>query len=386
MIKRTTLGPSKRRTTAFVLALLVLTLLTGCTDLLGSSDTAGPTPTPGTGTGMGTASQTFSEQQAIIDVVNRSRPAVVTVVNKLDPAQASFGGEARGTGMIVDTVGHIFTNNHVVEGSAPGGLSILFSNGDNVPATLVGTDDVTDIAVLKIDRPITATLKLGDSDQLQAGQLAIAIGSALGSFEDTVTLGVVSGLNRTLPGAVGTHIEPMLQTDAAINHGNSGGPLMDLDGNVIGMNTAVIRGAGGDVAEGLGFAIPVNTVKTITAQLIATGSIPRPYLGIASRRLSLQMAAYYDLRGSDGNLLTHGELVIRVEPGSPGEKAGLQPGDVIIAVGAAAVDDAHPLVNILLQHKPGDTVDLHIVRDGKELTLKATLGTRPVETPAAPTP
>jgi 2-alkenal reductase len=381
---------------ALALALAILLLLTGC-DLFGSGDKTAPTATPGSGSSTtssagtlsttGATAQNFPEQQAIIDVVTRSRPAVVTVVNKLDSNQTGFGGEARGTGMIVDTEGHIFTNNHVIAGAAPGGLSILLSNGDNVPATLVGADEVTDLAVLKIDHPVTATVKLGDSDRLQVGQISIAMGSALGSFEDTVTIGVVSGLNRTLPGAVGADIEPMVQTDAAINHGNSGGPLLDLYGNVIGMNTAVLRGSGPDVAEGLGFAIPVNTVKTVTTELMRTGNIPRPVLGVATRPVSLQMSSYYNLRDPNGNLLANGELVVQVESGSPAEKAGLQPGDVILAVDDTTVDDAHPLVNILLLHKPGDTMHLHVVRDGKALDLKATLGRRPAgQSRSAPTP
>jgi 2-alkenal reductase len=369
-----------------VLALLILLPLTGC-DFLGSGNNSAPTPTSGGGIGTtstgntlsttGTASTNFPEQQAIVDVVNRVRPAVVTVVNKLDPSQGGFRGEALGTGMIVDTKGDIFTNNHVIAGAAPGGLSVILSNGDKVPATLVGADDVSDVAVLKIDRQITATVQLGDSDKLQVGQMTIAIGSALGDFKNTVTVGVVSGLNRTLPGAVGTDIEPMLQTDAAINHGNSGGPLLDLNGNVIGVNTAVVRGTGTDVAEGLGFAIPVNTVKTITTQLLSSGNIPRPYLGVSTRPVSLQLSSYYGLRDPNGNLLNIGELVVQVEQGSPAEKAGLQPGDVILAVDDTNVDDTHPLVNILLLHKPGDTVQLHVVRDGKALEFKAALGTRP---------
>src|SRR4051812_35317518 len=222
--------------------LLVLMLLAGCTSPLDSSNSANPTATNsassgstqgttgaqpqqggtgansgsvnetkpltgqgnGTGTTVSTTSQTFDEQQAIIDVANRARSAVVTVVNKIGRAPGDFAGEALGTGMIVDTEGHIFTNNHVIAGAAPGGLSVILTNGDEVPATLVGADEVSDLAVLKINHPITVTVKLGNSDQLQVGQMVIAIGSALGDFKNTVTVGVVSGLNRTLPGAVGS--------------------------------------------------------------------------------------------------------------------------------------------------------------------------------------
>ena len=288
----------------------------------------------------GTSLQVIPEQQAIISVVQRARPAVVTVVNKLSGnAESGFGGEALGTGMIADQQGHIFTNNHVIEGAGPGGLSVILGSGENIPAQLVGADPVSDLAVLKIDRPVTSTLSLGNSDNLQVGQTAIAIGSALGDFRDTVTTGVVSALNRTLPGATGTDIEPMIQTDAAINHGNSGGPLLDLDGNVIGINTAVITSSGtgggdssGDIAQGLGFAIPANVVKTITSQLLSTGTVPRPYLGVVSRPLSAQIASYYDLRDPSGNLLTNGALIVDVAPDSAAAAAGLQPGDVVTSM------------------------------------------------------
>jgi 2-alkenal reductase len=170
----------------------------------------------------------------------------------------------------------------------------------------------------------------------------------------------------------------MIQTDAAINHGNSGGPLLDLYGNVIGINTAVVRNTGTDVAEGLGFAIPVNTVKAVTSQLLSTGNVPRPYLGVGTRPVSLQLSSYYDLRDANGNLLTSGELVVQVDPGGAAAKAGLQPGDVIMAVDNSPIDDTHPLANALLTHKPGDTVELSVVRDGKALSIKATLGARPV--------
>jgi len=304
------------------------------------------------------------------------------VVNQLDRSQGGFAGEALGTGMIVDTQGHIYTNDHVIAGAQPGGLSVIFANGDNVPATLVGTDDVSDLAILKINRTITATVKLGSSDSLQVGQMVIAIGSALGDFQNTVTVGVVSGLNRTLPGAVGSDIEPMIQTDAAINHGNSGGPLLDLNGNVIGMNTAVIRdtsaaGSSTDVAEGLGFAIPANTIKTVTSQLMTIGNVPRPYLGVATQPVSPQLSSYYDLRDPNGSLLDSGELVLQVGQGSPAEGAGIQAGDVIISVDNITIDQTHPLANLLLTHKPSDTVNLTLVRNGQSMTVKVTLGTRP---------
>ena len=324
-----------------------------------------------------------AEQQAVVQVVQRDGPAVVTVVNKLDASQAGFSGEALGSGLIVDQQGHIFTNNHVIEGAAQNGLSVIFSNGNSVPAQLVGADPVTDLAVLKVNGSVPATTPLGDSDKLLVGETVVAIGSALGDFRNTVTVGVVSGLERSLPDANGTDIEPMIQTDAAINHGNSGGPLFDLSGNVIGINTAVIRDTSstgsttGDVAEGLGFAIPINTVKSITSQLISQGKVSRAYLGVYSRPISKQLSAYYGLTDQNGNLLENGALIVQVDPGTPAENAGLQPGDVIVSMNNQTIDDTHPLANLLANLKPGDNVTLNIIRNGKASTVKVTLGTHP---------
>ena len=240
-----------------------------------ASDNSAPRSTPSvvadSGSGpsqVGAPWQVPAEQQAVVKVVEQVGSAVVTVVNKLDSSQG-FSGEARGSGVIIDPSGHIITNNHVVQGAAADGLSVIFSDGTNSPATLVGSDSISDLAVLKVDHDVTATVSLGDSDKLKVGETVIAIGSALGDFQNTVTVGVISGLKRTLQNADGTNMENMIQTDAAINHGNSGGPLLDLSGKVIGINSAVVRStdtsglSSGDVAEGLGFAIPANTVKDV---------------------------------------------------------------------------------------------------------------------------
>jgi 2-alkenal reductase len=321
-----------------------------------------------------------AEQQAVVQVIERVGPAVVTVVNRMDSSQG-FSGEARGSGVIIDQDGRIITNNHVVEGASE--LTVIFSNGQSSPAQLVGRDQISDIAVLKVNGSVPATAPLGDSEKLKVGETVIAIGSALGDFQNTVTVGVVSGINRTLKGDNGINMENMIQTDAAINHGNSGGPLLNLSGEVIGINTAVVRTSGdtmggeSDVAEGLGFAIPVNTVKSITSQLINTGKVERPYLGVVSRPLSAMLASYYRLRDENGNLLDKGVLVTEVASQSGASAAGVQPGDVILKIDDTALDEDHPLVNVLMTHQPGDTVTLTIVRDGKTSQLKAKLGTRP---------
>jgi 2-alkenal reductase len=319
-----------------------------------------------------------AEKQAAVMVVEKLSPAVVTVVNRLDSSQG-FSGEARGSGVIIDSDGRIVTNNHVVEGAANGGLRVIFSNGETAQATLLGADALSDLAVLKVDQAVPTYAELGDSSKLRVGETVIAIGSALGDFENTVTVGVVSGLNRTLQRDDGANMDNMIQTDAAINHGNSGGPLLNLSGQVVGINTAVVRSSGlgsGDVAEGLGFAIPVDTVKTITGQLIATGKVTRPYLGVVTRPVNRSLASYYDLRDENGNLLESGALIESIVKGSAAEKVGLQAGEVILTVNDITLDDAHPLINVLTNFKPGDTVTLHVLSNGKVSDLQVKLGTR----------
>jgi 2-alkenal reductase len=320
-----------------------------------------------------------AEKQAAVMVVQKLSPAVVTVVNRLDPSQG-FSGEARGSGVIIDNDGRIITNNHVIEGAASGGLQVIFYNGETAQATLLGTDTLSDLAVLKVDQAVPAFAELGSSGDLRVGETVIAIGSALGDFENTVTVGVVSGLNRTLQRDDGTNMDNMIQTDAAINHGNSGGPLLNLSGQVIGINTAVVRSTGagdtGDVAEGLGFAIPVDTVKAISSQLISNGKVTRPFLGVRTRPINRVLASYYDLRDENGNLLESGALIESIVQGSVAEKAGLQAGEVILTINDITLDDAHPLANVLTDFQPGDTVTLRVANNGKVRELQVKLGTR----------
>ena len=219
----------------------------------------------------------ITAQQGVVDAryaVHQAGSAVVTVVNTMQvTTRGRFGSqgqsqtaEALGSGVIIDSQGYIVTNQHVVANQQS--LQVIFADGTRVVATLVGEDAYTDIAVLKVNAKVPAVALLGDSDKLELGQPVVAIGTALGDFANTVTVGIVSGLHRQLDDA-STTIQDLVQTDAAINHGNSGGPLLDLSGNVIGINTAVVRNDGtmGSVAEGLGFAIPSNTVKSVVERL-----------------------------------------------------------------------------------------------------------------------
>ncbi|HLH74343.1 MAG TPA: trypsin-like peptidase domain-containing protein [Chloroflexota bacterium] len=344
-----------------------------------SPSSTSPTSTPTTiqGSSPTAPTQMANGDEPFVSVVKKAGPAVVTVVNQAPPIQTAFGQigqpEALGSGVIIDKDGHIVTNNHVVAGG--GSFQVIFANGQQkVPATLVGRDPVSDIAVLKVNVPVPAVATFGNSDDLQIGEQVVAIGSALGDFRNTVTHGIVSGLDRTLPADSGEALSGLIQTDAPINHGNSGGPLLNLQGQVIGINTAVVRstGVGGDIAEGLGFAIPSNTVKQIADQLIQHGVVPRPFLGVTAGMISPPIASYYGLS------VTHGALIQSVEAGSPADKAGLKAGDVITAVDGTTLDDTHSLANVLLAHKVGDSVQLSVTRGNQSLTLTATLGQRPL--------
>ena len=328
------------------------------------------------------------QQGGLIDArpaVKQVGPAVVTVVNKMQAQSARgvpFGmsatpPEALGSGVIIDNQGHIITNNHVVENQQS--LEVIFADGSRAPATLVGTDAFSDLAVIKVNGKVPAAAQLGDSDKLEPGQPVVAIGSALGDFRNTVTAGVVSALHRdlvgeALSGANGT-VRDLIQTDAAINHGNSGGPLIDMSGNVIGINTEVVRGQSftGDIAEGLGFAIPSNTVKTITDQLVKKGAITRPYMGITSMLITPQVAAYYDLPRQQGI------FVSAVQPGSPAEQAGIVANSIITRFDGTELTGDTTLVDLVMKHKVGDTVKLSVIAPGsndeKEVTV--VLGTRP---------
>ncbi len=307
---------------------------------------------------------TLSEESAVIEAVKKVKPAVVTVVAQVQTRRGLLDA-ASGSGVIIDPQGYIVTNNHVIEGQRD--IVVIFADGSKTNAKIVGADSIADLAVLKVDTPVPASASFGDSSALQPGQLAIAIGSPLGDFRGTVTLGVVSALNRSLGNQRG-----LIQTDAAINNGNSGGPLVNTQGQVIGINTMVVRSAGlGTVAEGLGFAIPSNLVREIAAQLIAKGKIERPYMGITYQEVDPQIASAMNLT------VQTGIVVMSVEPNTPAQKAGLQEGDVILAIGGQKLDAENSLTVVLFSHKVGETVTLTVMRNGKTIELKLTLGARP---------
>jgi len=310
-------------------------------------------------------------ETTITKAVQQVGAGVVTVVGTI-PGQVTFFGRTKeqtvsGSGVFISKEGYILTNNHVVEGTQE--VTIVLFDGSQAKATIVGTDIFADLAVLKVEGRVPVVAPLGNSDMLNPGETVIAIGSPLGDFKNTVTVGVVSATGRSIDTGRGYQIEGLIQTDAAINQGNSGGPLLNLAGEVVGINTLVVRGSGGGaVAEGLGFAIPVNMARAVADQIIQKGYFSRPYLGIRWQSITPGIAATYNLP------VEWGIYVTEVFAGSPAGNASLQQGDIITRIGDISLDETHSFINALFLYKPGDQVVVELVRDGKSLQLQVTLG------------
>ncbi|MEI7557136.1 trypsin-like peptidase domain-containing protein [Candidatus Chlorohelix sp.] len=327
------------------------------------------------------------ESNSVVSVVKRANPAVVTVYTKA--TRTTTGSQftvGTGSGAIISENGYILTNAHVVSGAQ--GISVAFNNGQKVAAAqLVGIDEDGDIAVLKVDVKTPAVLKFGDSSKVEIGETVIAIGAALGDFRNSVTKGVVSGLNRTIPGDTSPNV--YIQTDASINHGNSGGPLLNLKGEIIGINTAVVRSvnSGGsstsanDVAEGLGFSIPGNVAAMISEQLITKGTASKPYFGIRYQMITPAIAGTtlsgISIPEIEGAWVSPSGRQPGIVAGGPADKAGLKDNDIITAINGEPLNDLNPLVTAILKYKPNDTINLTVQRGKDSLTLQLTLGERP---------
>ena len=290
----------------------------------------------------------------VVNIVKQVQPSVVTVL--VD------GG--LGSGIVYSADGMIVTNNHVVAGSSS--YTVAFASGEQVPATLVGTDPIGDVAVLKVAKTGLPAASF-ETASPQVGQLAVAIGSPLG-FEDTVTVGIVSGLQRTIPGSAqeSQALVDLIQTDAAISPGNSGGALVDANSKVIGMNVAYIPPSASAVS--IGFAIPAETVTAIADDLIAGKPVQHAFLGIRYGQLTPQLAQQYGINAD------HGLVVLEVESGSPAESAGIKPGDVVLSVGGQDMNQVEDLIAALHNHAPGDTVPIVIDRNNQQQTLQVKLG------------
>jgi serine protease Do len=371
-----------------VLILSALLGLTACSGGGSSATAQAPTataPAP-SATSQSAAPSASDFSTTVRDVAQKIRPAVVQITNE----QVQFDSFTNqpftvpagvGTGVIYDDQGHILTNNHVVAGAQQ--LTAAFPEGGEVyTATLVGADPYTDLAVVKIEGTNLPVAQLGDSQKLHVGDWVVAIGNALGlPGGPTVTAGVVSALGRTVQepgenGGQGPYLFNVIQTDAAINPGNSGGPLVDLQNEVIGINTLVAGQAEPGVpAQGIGFAISIASAKPIADQLVATGHASHPYLGVETTALNPIIASRL------GTTVKTGIVVVGVGAGTPAAAAGLQPRDIITQIDGAAVTDDASFAKVINTHKPGEALDLTVVRGKETLHLKATLIERPATTP-----
>jgi serine protease Do len=308
----------------------------------------------------------------LVNIIEQASPSVVninTVMLMHDAYMNVTPVQGMGSGFIIDPKGYILTNHHIA-GNAQSMLVSTF-DGTKLEGTLVGTDPMSDVAVIKVDTgkhklPIA---RLGDSDQIRIGQIAIAIGNPFGFMlhGPTVTVGVISALNRTIQVEIGIY-ENLIQTDAHINPGNSGGPLLNKDGEVIGMNSASIP-----FAQGIGFSIPINKGMNIARELIEHGRVVRPWLGIFGVGVTKELAEYYNLGATEGVLVT------RSDENSPAGRQGITAGDIIISVDGKKVTDMSELVTYVREKKVGDVIALTVLRGNEEGQVKIQLADMPTE-------
>src|SRR3954468_8366026 len=293
--------------------------------------------------------------QAITDVVDRVGPAVVRI-DVWHGRKATRAGS--GSGVIVAPDGLVLTNSHVVGGAAR--VELMTTEGRSLSARVVGDDPDTDLALLRVNESVTLPFApLGDSRHLRRGQLVIAIGNPL-RFESTVTAGVVSALGRSLRARTGRLIDDLIQTDAALNPGNSGGPLVSSRGEVVGINTAIIMGA-----QGICFAIAANTAKFVLGELVRHGRVRRAYIGVAAQQFTLSRRR----RHAAGLAQESAVMVATVEPGSPAERAGLVSGDIVLALDGLPVTGADDLIRMLAGEKIGRSVEIETLHNGNRRTL-----------------
>lgn len=309
----------------------------------------------------------------VAEKVSKSVVSIVTSTKTTDFFGQSYSSAAAGTGIIVTADGYILTNKHVISGASA--VTVVLDDGttyENVK--IVATDPLNDVAFLKVENVSDLTAAtLGDSKTIAVGQQVIAIGNALGEYQNTVTSGIVSGTGRSVVASDGSgttteSLSDMIQTDAAINSGNSGGPLVNAAGEVIGINTATSTSA-----ENMGFAIPISSVKGMLAQLTETGSAKRTYLGVYVVEITAAIAKSYNLPVSEGAYIYSSSNYSAIVSGGPAAKAGLKDKDIVTKVNGVSVGAAGSLTNLIGEYKPGDTVQLTVIRDGKEIAINVTL-------------
>lgn len=318
---------------------------------------------------------TLVEESSIIDAVKKVAPGVVSITSERD-LQGLFGNvfqqKAGGTGFILTNDGLIATNKHVVA-DEQARYTVVSADGQTFEAQVLARDPINDFAIIKINAENLPVAELGNSQDLQVGQRVITIGNTLGEYQNTVTTGVVSGIGRSLTvndGFFQTEaLEDVIQTDAAINPGNSGGPLVNIRGQVVGINTAIDR-----QGQLVGFAIPIDNVKSVVESVIREGKIVRPYIGIRYIPLSPQFAQANKLPSDNGALIYSGDpQLLPVLPDSPAQAAGLKAMDIITKINGETIDENHSLARLLQKFKPGDEITLTVIRENKTLEIKVKL-------------
>jgi len=305
----------------------------------------------------------YLDEYKIVEIVEKTNPSVVNVstVHLLDIFPFySVPIKGIGSGVIIDSNGYIVTNNHVIEGAEV--VEVSLNDGRVFKGKVIGRDSSSDLAIIKIDAKNLKAAELGDSSNLKAGQFIIAIGNPFGlRGGPTVTIGVISAINRSINTEKGI-MEDLIQTDAAINPGNSGGPLIDLNGKVVALATAIIP-----FAQGIGFAIPINKVKKIAEDLIKYGKVIRPWLGIYGIDLTPQISSYYNLPVQEG------VIIVKVIQGSPAELSGIEEGDIILSIDRTPIKNMIELQKIIQNKKVGEEITIRIIRNYKTYDIKVEL-------------
>lgn len=363
---------------SIIIGLLIVTLLTSCASLAYCiwDFTRGDTPITFNYPDSDGNSASFIEG-SIADIATKVTPGVVSIVTEIRGTNfigMATTSTAAGTGMIVTQDGYVLTNKHVIEGASS--VQIVLDDGTTYDdIELVGTDPTNDVAFLKIKNASNLTpVKLGDSKTITAGQPVIAIGNALGQLQNTITYGIISGIGRSITAmssdySASESLTDMIQTDAAINSGNSGGPLVNAAGEVIGINTATSSDA-----DGIGFAIPISSIKGMLNSLISTGKLNRAYLGIYYINITPAIAKSYNLPVTAGAYVYSSSQYSAIVKDSPADKAGLKDKDIITKINGFKVSNAGSVSTLLGEYMPGDTVQLTVLRDGKERSINVTLG------------
>lgn len=366
---------AKNNPLALILAIIALLLGSGglVFGWMAYEKTAKPITFLNSGTDGNSANFT---EGSIADIANKVSESVVSIITSTKTTNLfgqSYDSAAAGTGVIVTSDGYILTNKHVINGANE--VTVVLDDGTTYEKVeVVATDPLNDIAFLKIDGVSDlAAATLGDSKTITVGQQVIAIGNALGEYQNTVTAGIISGTGRSVTASDGNGynvetLTDMIQTDAAINSGNSGGPLVNATGEVIGINTATSASA-----ENMGFAIPISSVKGMLSQLIETGKASRAYLGVYSAEITPELAKAYNLPVSVGTYLYSSSSYSAIVKDSPASKAGLKDKDIVTAVNGVKVGAAGSLSNLIGEYKPGDTVQLTVIREGNEIAVNVTL-------------